>query len=286
MRIKYWSNSKFADWVRGVQKPPYLEWRQWDTWNEVTKLSKPLRYFLAEEGLDRLQDIVMFPNDVVYSIRLWIENKYINKTHALTSSSLKRGDFHEFETRMLHCLFDELVNFVECEKAWMAVICESDPVKYPRPKFRFFKTYRNRQAGLDYLNWEASVRDNNGELREQAKSAKEILELYHWWTETRKNRPDIYEESGWNKISGESNKEEFHAGWEAFDKAFEDVDAALKNPIDNITELTETAKSEFAEKAKYVKEILDKLNELEESYNNEDEEMLIRLVKVRMSLWT
>ena len=40
------------------------------------------------------------------------------------------------------------------------------------------------------------------------------------------------------------------------------------------------------EEAAMSKEALDKTHEIEEAYDREDEEMMIRLIKVRRSLWT
>ena len=36
-RINYWSCSRFADWIRGTNKPFALEWDDWDTWTEEAK---------------------------------------------------------------------------------------------------------------------------------------------------------------------------------------------------------------------------------------------------------
>ena len=40
------------------------------------------------------------------------------------------------------------------------------------------------------------------------------------------------------------------------------------------------------EEAEMCKTALDKTREIEEAYNKEDEEMMIRLIKIRQSLWT
>jgi hypothetical protein len=40
------------------------------------------------------------------------------------------------------------------------------------------------------------------------------------------------------------------------------------------------------EEAEMCRTALDKSNEIEAAYNKEDEEMMIRLIKIRESLWT
>jgi hypothetical protein len=93
----------------------------------------------------------------------------------------------------------------------------------------------------------------------QAKAAKEILELYTWWKEIYPARPDVHDASGWTAYC-EMRREK---GYKFFD--MED-------------------KSE--EEAEMCKTALDKSQELELQYAKEDEEMMIRLIKIRESLWT
>ena len=102
------------------------------------------------------------------------------------------------------------------------------------------KKARSADLGIDHLKWgmsivydEQSVEKDDplyGKPTEQAKSSKEIFELYNWW-KNRDNRPDPYS-------NYKSSKD--------------------------IKELWKT----------------------EESYDQEDEDMLIRLIKIRKHLWT
>ncbi|NDD55478.1 hypothetical protein EBZ39_16710, partial [bacterium] len=82
------------------------------------------------------------------------------------------------------------------------------------------------------------------ELTPQAKSAIEILKIYHWW-KNRPNRKEPMEESGWSKI------------------------CETKNPDPQEKDIA-----------------FNKLQELENQMDQEDEDMLISLIKVRKSLWT
>lgn len=120
-------------------------------------------------------------------------NRFITKSHALTSHDLKRGEFHDLDKRIIYCLFDSLVDFVEKELAWEHLILSGGK----RP-LNFLHTWRSREHGLARLEWEASL-TSGITLTEyperpipQAVSAQEILCLYLWWTEERPMRLDPF----------------------------------------------------------------------------------------------
>ena len=50
--------------------------------------------------------------------------------------------------------------------------------------------------------------------------------------------------------------------------------------------MAELFKSKTPEEEEMCKTALDKSNEIEAAYNKEDEEMMIRLIRIRQSLWT
>lgn len=263
-RASYWSNSKVSKYLQkkfcGVEKPSAASLEEWDDIENRTKKACPFIHWLTEEFFDKVQDFVNFPNDALHSIRYYIQNRWVTKTHYL-KTGLKPGDWNELDTRILHGLFTELVDFIEVEKAWMQVVFDGSgeiKKKYNYPSWRNgifrYGVWRSPEAGLDHLNWEISLGDESlGEYEKspiQAANAKEQLELYNWWKNVRPNRPDPYEASGWSKLCEQD-------GW------------SLRS---NIT--PEHRKS------------LELLNEIEQAQENEDEEMLIRLIKIRKSLWT
>ena len=93
----------------------------------------------------------------------------------------------------------------------------------------------------------------------QAKAAKEIIELYTWWTVTYRNRPDPYDASGWSEY-------------------------CEKARILNDGRLFGSKKTpELEELSTRSHELLQKI---EADYAAEDEAMMIRLIKARDSLWT
>jgi len=101
-----------------------------------------------------------------------------------------------------------------------------------------------------------------GEPTHQAKAAKEIIELYTWWTVTYRNRPDPYDASGWTAYCEASRAANGGSLWGSL--------SSDKTP----------------EMKKMSTLSLNKLRKLEEAYEKEDEAMMIRLIKIRQSLWT
>ena len=214
MRSHYWTCSKFADWLRGSPKLKCGTSEEWDAWYASSAKAHPVRYWIAEEGLDHLQTIVHYIPDKLNDVRYYINNRWVSRTHSLTAHprDIKPGTWRDVGNRFLPCLFNELVDFVEIEQAWHHCIWSDDAkTKFETPWWRKgwlrWRTWRCPEAGMEYLKW-ASTLTNEEFLEEgekhkaeptyQAKAAKEIIELYTWWTTTYRNRPDPMDASGWS----------------------------------------------------------------------------------------
>ena len=264
-RINYWSCSKFADWVRGTPKRGALTSDGWHEWETEAKGYNPVRYWIAEEALDAIQNFIWWPVDQIYAF-----------THSLTAHprDIKPGQWQDVGNRFLPCLFNELVDFVEVESAWSHIAwgdkearAKYDPPFWASGWFRW-RTWRCPQAGLDHLDWamtltnEEWLEDGEKHLVEptgQAIRAKEIKELYLWWTVTYRNRPDPYDASGWSEY-------------------------CEKTRLLNDGRLFGSKKTpELEELSTRSHELLQKI---EADYAAEDEAMMIRLIKARDSLWT
>jgi hypothetical protein len=273
----YWSCSRFADWLRGTPKPQWGTDKEWKDWHQEEKSLHGFRYWLAEEALDKIQDFVTWPVRKLYDIKYYINNRYVGCTHALVAhpSDLSRGTWHDVGGRFLPCLFGELVDFVEIELAWWHVAWNVEArkkFKSPFWSYGWFKfgVWRCPEAGLENLNWQANLRSTEdevgpdsphlGELTPQAVGAREILSLYNWWTEVYRKRPDAMDASGWSEFCNRT------------------LDEGPNSWLSMINSTPELEKEST--------EIHKKLREIEEAYEKEDEEMLIRLVKVRHYLWT
>lgn len=213
MRNKYWSSSKFADWIRGTTRITHGTFEEWDDWEALAK-KHSIRYWVAKELLQYLQDVVYFPYDCYRNVRWYLENRFRARTHVLPTR-LKVGQWCDLDMRILHACFEGLVDYVEVE------------LGHEGP-------YRDPQRGLDHLKWaKALIYDESwgyrpdsecyGKPAFHAEAAKEAEILYRWW----KARPD--------------------------------------------REWAETVNEEL---------------NLEEQWRVEDNDMLIRLMGVRESLWT
>jgi hypothetical protein len=278
---KYWSCSPFADWLRGTKKLSAGTAEQWDDWTTAAQMKHNFRYWLAEEALGHLQDFVTWPVRKIYDVKYYINNRWVTRTHSLTAhpKDIKPGQWCDVGNRFLPCLFNELVEFVEVELAWWQ-IAWADPAekaKYDAPFwasgwFRW-RTWRCPQAGLDNLDWQRSLRHdtdsgwaegdpNIGKPTPQAVKAQEVLDLYRWWKDVYPNRPDAHDASGWSEYCELKRQEHGETGLSFMRES--------ANP--------ETRALGIA--------ALDKTHEIEQAYETEDEEMMIRLIKVRHGLWT
>ena len=273
----YWTCSKFADWLRGTAKPSSATSEGWDEWTEKAKSTHPIRFWIADDGLDYLQDFVTWPIRQLYSIKYYINNRWVTRTHALTAHprDIKPGQWQDVGNRFLPCLFNELQDFVEVELAWWHVVWDEEARKqfnspwYATGWFRW-RIWRNPECGLANLEWQRQLRWKEdevgkdfkglGELTPQAVKAQEILDLYTWWTVTYRNRPDPYEASGWTAAC--EAQREANGGKMSFSTP---KDPVLKKAQDKAHKL---------------------LQKIEADYEKEDEEMMIRLIKVRHGLWT
>ena len=276
MRSHYWTIGKFADWIRGTPKLKFGTSDQWDEWDRKASGQSPVRYWLAEEGLDYLQKVVFYVPDTIHSIKYYINNRWVTKTHALTAHprDIKPGNWRDVGDRFLPCLFNELVDYVEVELAWWNIAWNDEARKkfeapwYARGWFRW-RTWRSAECGLANLEWQRNLRWKEeevgkdfkglGELTPQAIKAQEILDLYKWWTEVYPTRVDAHEVSGWS----------------AYCDAKRDLnDGRL------------FGSKETPELKKQGSKALKLSSKIEAQYEKEDTDMLIRLIKVRHGLWT
>ena len=275
MRSHYWTIGKFADWLRGTPKLKCGTCEEWDSWYAEAAKAHPVRYWIAEEGLDHLQKFVYYIPDKLNDIRYYINNRWVSRSHSLTAHprDIKPGDWSDVGNRFLPCLFNELVDFVEVEQAWHHCMWNDEAkTKFAVPWYRKgwlrWRTWRCPEAGMEYLKWASTLTNKEflqeGEKEEptyQANSAKEIIELYTWWTVTYRNRPDPYDASGWSAHC-DAMRVKYPGNFMA---SLNSKDAEDKKASDKAHKL---------------------LTKIEKAYEAEDEVMMIRLIKIRQSLWT
>lgn len=278
-RSRYWSCTKFADWLRGTAKPVAETGSGWDKWHREAKLKHKIRYWLAEEALDSIQNTINYIPDKLYDIKYYINNRWISRTHSLTAHkrNIRPGTWCDLGNRFLPCLFNELVDYVEVELAWwhLAWANPEERAKYNAPWWRFgwwnMRLWRCPQAGLDNLEWQRKLvweedhcepnSPNIGKPTHQAIAAEEILALYKWWTEVYHNRPDPHDVSGWSAICDRDRES-----------------GGMLSMFDR--------ENRTAEEQEEINKALDLSHKIEQEYKDEDTEMMIRIIRIRDSLWT
>jgi len=250
------------------EKPLAATFREWDEWKTRAKSEEPFKYWLVETVpdwfRDRWRDLTTPYNNLRYAIRCRIFDRY-----HIIKTGLKPG-YSDCDTRMLHGMFNLLVDFVEVEKAWMHVVFDAEERKKRKHPWwslgwTRFKAFRDPQAGLAHLTWEATLDnptlDEYQRSDQQAVTAREVLELYNWWKEVRPTRLDPMDASGWSNWC--------------------DLRSS-KHPNRHLLDIEDETEEESQESRR----ILNECTLIEKSYEDEDEAMLIRLVKIRKGLWT
>lgn len=284
-RSHYWCCSKFADWLRGTPKLGAGTSEEWEEWENKARSFSKFRYWLADDALRFCETVFHYPTDKLYDLKYYINNRFITRTHALTAHprDIKPGEWRDVGNRFLPCLFNELVDFIEIEQAWHHIAWSSkeDKAKYNVPFWATgwwrVRTWRCPQAGLDHLAWEMTLTyggdypgmvdaDKQDKPTPQAIKAKELRALYDWWTVTRPARPDPYEASGWTALCEERRQRRIAEG-------------KSDNFFASMNDKTPAEKKASAKALKA-------LHKMEEAYEKEDEDMMIRLIKVRHGMWT
>ena len=288
----YWSCSKFAAWIRKFSGIPVIESGTSEDWKRYKKESKekaPFIHWLTDKGLDKIQSFIYWPIDRIWDLRCAINARFFDKYHSLPTG-LNKWEYHEVDSRLLHGMFQTLVDFIEIEKAWMNVIFGQDENQkkfgykwYEMNQWLnwFMTDRRHPESGINYLQWEMSlIKDDDwygqneeniaeakakgeyGQMTAQGESAKEQLALYTWWKETYLKRPDPMEESGMSEYF--KNKQ----------SKYDDEDALFSYENDS------------EEERKTWEIVSAACHKIESDYEKEDEEMMIRLIKIRSHLWT
>ena len=249
-----------------IEKPLAMQWHEWDEWEAKVRAERPFAFWISNTVPDKIgsicKSIVKPFNDLRYGIRVRVFDRY----HVIPTG-LAPG-YADCDTRMLHGMFNLLVDFVEVEKAWMHVVFNKEARKERKHPWwslgwTRFKAFRDPEAGLAHLRWEMTLDDPNLPMDErsdsQAQCAREVYEIYDWWKNIRPWRPDSLDASGWSDLCEQRR-------------------ASGKHMLD--------FRYETPEEETLTQEILQLSRDIEQQQNQEDEEMLIRLIKIRRSLWT
>jgi hypothetical protein len=259
----YLSGTKLFKAVRKffkIEKPYALGLDEWANWDKDMKKANPIGFFFTESLPDFLDTAYRLTFGKMIDMQRHFGYRYWNRYNIL-KTGLKPG-YYDYDTRIMHALFQSLVDYVEIEVAHMQIISHEESLKKYGKCRNFFGNKRCKEAGLEHLYWEMTLDSVTLEEYQrcdaQAITAREKFSLYQWWTEIRPKRPDPHDASGWTDI---------------------------------VTEIETKYGSIFSRNispdlAKRKGEALDKCVEIELEYDKEDEEMIRRLINIRKSLWT
>lgn len=218
----------------------------------------------------------------------WIRYRTYDKYH-IVKTDLEPA-YYDKDTILLHVNFSILVDYVEIECAWMSDVFDKKRKlsrKFPRIIRNLFTKRDSRPEGLDFIDWHLTheysdeEKSNMGfdtEEKYQEYITKyrapwqEIRDLYIWWKDVRPARLDEMEESGWSQHC-DLMREKY--GEMYFFVPCNDGSCCSEMR----THETPEEKAEGSRKA-----LLS--HEIEERNHKEDEDMLIRLMKIRRCLWT
>lgn len=244
--------SKIADNFRGTPKPFSATSKGWREWQETAQNKHPIRYWIVEDAIPFVADIVFYnPRSYYRNTKSYFYQRFISKSNSLVAhkSDIKPGDWADLSDKLLLCSFNAFRDFVEVESAWKQT---------GRFRRSWFSQNRDPEAGVAYYteisngSWSnMSVYDDTvGEYRdENAQLAKEILELYNWWVNVYPARKDPYDDI---EIDHSETMSMFETG------------------IDNVE----------------IQEAFKKANDIDTAHRAEDDAMLARLIKIRHRLWS
>jgi len=166
-RMTYWSHSKLFSWMmpEETKQPFTFEMLKEQIATGIDKTPK------IERIVDFIQNTVMFPSDLIYSVHIHFKNIRGN-THVL-EGGLNKGQWYDLTYRIPQCLFYELEKFIEKEKGLETHEWEKTIIY-------------NEDYGL------TSGDEDYGVPTPQALAAIEQDEIYTWW-KRNKDKTDRFD---------------------------------------------------------------------------------------------
>ena len=246
---------RFHSWMR-YNPPGSMTWTGWKYFDREYKDVAPIRYYITRTFKKKYILPIKWK---IRHLREWFRYRIFDVYHKL-DTGLEPG-YYGVSEQMLHVNFNMLKDFLEVEQAWSYYIWNSDTkrswAERHMPFYSVFKPFRRPDIGLKYLEWASTLDDPSLPPHEQsvnqAHAAREMAVLYKWWMEDRPARVEI----------------EFMPHKRSF--SHDDI-------LDDEDETPEV-------QAARLKNHSDREKQSEE-WETEDEAMLIRLMKIRGSLWT
>jgi len=142
----------------GLNRPQWGTSQQWREWEASQKAIRPIRYWTWYYAQEAVMWAEIWLVDKPNRLHSWLYCA-LTGAHVMKSKSIKLGDWEEFDVKLLHCCFDEIVDFVEIECASMM-------------------EGKGWKAGFEYL---------------KVTEDYETMALYNWWKHERPERIEPHE---------------------------------------------------------------------------------------------
>jgi len=235
--------------------PPWaLSGPAWDSFYREFKREAPIRYWFKHNFRKKY----IMPITHRYTrISDWIRYRTYDRYHVV-KTGLEPG-YYDVQNTVLHVNFNILKEFVEVEQAWQSRCWSDAPQSWYELHIPFYHVlfpFRDSELGVAHFKWAATLDDPALPVHErseaQARAAREVLELYNWWVNVRPARVAII--------------------------------PRRTNSVLNDDDIFGSAATD-EENDQYYKD-LDAMNAQDIEWDDEDEMMLIRFIKIRKSLWT
>lgn len=242
--------------------PGAMTSRGWNLFSKEFKKEAPIRFWIDNTFRRNVILPIKWKYDAIHN---WFRVRTVRRLHVI-STGLTPGYYSTGE-RILHGNFNLLKNFVEIEQAratqrWSDDYEMSVWERY-LPFYGLLFPYRDPAAGIKHFEWAATLDDPTlppgDQSVRQARDAKEVLILYKWWITDRPGRTEIpYPKRP--------------PGKEVSLDVFSDDEDDQSEEMKNYRQLRHDA--------------MDKRIAQESAWEDEDSEMLIRLMKIRAGLWS
>jgi hypothetical protein len=224
---------------------------------ETKYKKKPLIYKLKQFYASHLctYNNRFIPIQWFRNFKYWIKYTFISPSNVVKIKTLKRGSWIDRDEILLHSSFQILTDYVEKE-------CSGQYYK--------IELINIEEEMKAFADWSEEERiGHRDSLEEQNRYYKEILDLYDWWNVRRpireKNDPFTIEDKDFDLL------------WDPSDEDRVESRDEYGDPLTYSFMLKPNA-----ERSAYY----DRQRKYEEMSDKEDEEMLIRLMKIRKFLWS
>lgn len=239
----------FDHWM-GYSPPFAMTFKGWKYFDKEFRERAPIRYYFDRTFKYKY----IYPISRKYNvIKDWIRYRIYDRYHIMKTGELP--GYAEVDHQILHVNFNALKNFVEVEQAWSSYLHNINSDFKPNFWQRLaLREWRHPDLGIKYFEWASTLDDPALPPHEQSVSqaiaAREILVLYNWWMKDRPSRIEIPIYKSPNTVDEDSM-------WT--DDSPEELIIRNKNYTDR--------------------------DDQHEKWENEDTDMLCRLMKIRKSLW-